>query len=269
MVIDTYEDGFTCIYQSNPRILKTVVNGNENTILFEMVNGDTIQYNLPKHFNADDQHVFMRVYMGQYGVDISEDGKRFFLHSWYAWGGLSCYEVDTGRLLWTVKKRHARKAYVIGDYIYCNFNGYGITKISIDNGEIVNRYPLVNDECFLQLDRNRFLAGMKRQTYRIFNTDFEELYSIPIDALKNKDIKNIHISSCELSGTLLTIRGYEATYEEQELIWLVYDMKHSGIIDPSVVKRKEELAAAADTDVQHYAYCHPMNRTVDIASYRM
>ena len=179
----TEKGSFICEYTHNPYINRAVevvedvtihkerVNGFErtksieenSTITFEMKDGSTVRHDVPKEFSS--------VYMRQYGIDVSEDGKYYFLHDWYARGGLSCYEVDTGKLHWRVKIKHTREAFVCREYILCFFENSGILKIKIESGEIIERYAFRNNGDFCRISKDCFIIGQKRNHYIIINAE--------------------------------------------------------------------------------------------------
>lgn len=217
----TEKGSFICEYTHNPYINRAVevvedvtihkerVNGFErtksieesSTITFEMKDGSTVRHDVPKEFSS--------VYMRQYGIDVSEDGKYYFLHDWYARGGLSCYEVDTGKLHWRVKIKHTREAFVCREYILCFFENSGILKIKIESGEIIERYAFRNNGDFCRISKDCFIIGQKRNHYIIINAELRELYRIPLKAM-GEGIIQLYLRSGDLDGNFLTIYGKES-----------------------------------------------------------
>ena len=284
-------DNFICEYPSNPRIKKAVIKRDIDTtriknifvdsadkaaikyeltdgsvvkeesiethIEFEKVDGSSIRHIIPKWFEP--------LYMRQYGVNISDDGELFFMHDWYARGGLSCYEVDTGRLRWRVKIKHARQAYVNNDHIICGFEEYGILKIMLQSGEIVARYPYGEANLY-RLNKNCYLVGPKAKTFRIINSFFEELYRIPYRVLEPW-VYGTFIISGELQDDQLTTHGHEETEEEHKLFYSYMRMKDSGVMNETIMARISELAAAQGLDAEHYNFYHEFSRTIDISQY--
>lgn len=255
MKIEKYKGGFSCEYADNPRIKKSIVDGEKRTITFQFVDGHTIQHMFLKDYFDVDDHV----YMMQYGVDISEDGRLFFLHGWYARDGLGCFEIDTGAERWRVKIKHAQEAYVDGEYILCFFGNYGFARIMVKTGEIVKRYPYTYGP-FYRIRKGYYFTPLKRGYYTVLNAELEPLYRIP-----EKEIAPYFdfIHSFELSGTMLTISGSFKSDEERELEWLLFQ----GKMNNEAKNRVRQLAAAQGKPVEEYLYSHPVKRTVDIAPY--
>lgn len=240
IIISMEKGGFICEYAHNPYISRAIdvveedtvhtemINGFEQiksieekiSITFELKNGKTVRHDVPKGFSS--------VYMRQYGIDVSEDGKYYFLHDWYARGGLSCFEVDTGKLHWSVKIKHTREAFVCGAYILCFFENNGIMKIRIDSGEIVGRYTFGNGDKFCRISKECFIIGQKKGYYIIINAELQELYRIPFKAM-GEGVRTIYVLQGDLDGNLLTIYGSEETKD--------------------------------------YHFAHPFRRTLDISKY--
>ncbi len=263
MKIEKYKGGFSCEYADNPRIKKSIVDGEKRTITFQFVDGHILQHPFPEDYFD----VYDHVYMSQYGIDISENGDLFFLHDWFSRGGLGCFETDTCEQRWRVKIKHARKACVDGEFIYCFFAEYGFTKISIQTGQIVKRYPFTNgDSCFFRIERGYYFMPLKRGYYSIINAEFEQIWRIPEFEI-TPYFK--FIDSVELVGTMMTIIGWAQSVEERMLAGMHFQMLMEGKSEMSVDNRIHELAAAAGQSVEQYGFCHPSKRTMDVAKYEI
>ena len=227
-IIDLELGGFICEYPSNPRIKRAIVkldkviildthcyedmtlniyDESQRSIAFELVDGRIIKHSVPKQFDS--------VYMRQYGIDISDDGKLFFLHDWYARGGLSCFELDTGKLVWHINRKHAREAAVEGEYILCNFESYGIAKIIISTGKIVDRYPAV-EILFFRLNQKYILVGPQRLKYTIIDTNFRKIYSIPYKVIHSTLDNGIILSASLTDNNRLTVTGWSKDFPKED-----------------------------------------------------
>ncbi len=260
-------DNFICEYPSNPRIKKAVIKRDIDTacikrlfvdsadkaaikyeltdgsvvkeesiekhIEFEKVDGSSIRHIIPKWFEP--------LYMRQYGVNISDDGEFFFLHDWYARGGLSCFEVDTGKLRWCVNIKHAQQAFVEGDHILCDFSDYGIVKILIKTGEIITRYPLKTNSVFIRLNKECFMVAMKQGYYRIVNSLLEEVYRVPKKELNSKRSYSFILESADLEDNKLTIVGSERVPVDNMKPSCLKPQKFKRIIDIRQFAVKEVL----------------------------
>ncbi len=277
-LISTIEHGFTCDYTNNMLIKRTIVRANKEvikerkeenlspaednnlSIAIELKDGTIIKHIAPNAFGG-------WVYMEQYGVDVSEDGKYYFLHDWYARGGLSCFVVETGELRWCVKIRHARRAYVNGDYILCDFVENGILKISIENGEIVKRIPSGGNTYFFRAGNDYYMLPISRDKYRIVDSEFNILFKIPYKALLRYN--NSFIDDIVLDGNELTVFGREQSPELHGLAKEYWRMERSGIINIDTLKQVNELCEKVGVDLEHFTFLLPYTRTYDISSYRV
>ena len=232
----------------------------EYVLEIEFVDGRSILYPLPKQF--------VPVYMEQYGISVSEDGELFFLQDWYARGGLSCYEINTGKQIWRLNKRHARETYVDGDYILCFFDDTdkgGVARISIKTGEIIKRYPCGGVGSFYKISKDRYLLPPRRNICVISDAELEIFYKVPWSIISKRGFFD---HCARLEGTVLTIKGMESSKEEEELQMAYYIMKSEGRTDKTLMERIHKWENATGTTYQENgSFSHPEIKTLDIAPY--
>ena len=150
----------------------------ELNIEFHYHNGATKKVPLDKRF-AD----LNSVYPLQYGIPVSQLHHCFFLPSWDA-GRLYCYDMDTGKLLWTRRMKHNRQVLTYRDYILCEQEGIGVTKLSYDGQSELGKFTMTCYEYFFQLNDTFFLIGPKRNKYYVVDSvDFSILKEIPKQAI--------------------------------------------------------------------------------------
>lgn len=211
LIKQTDRGDFICEYPKNPHVVKAVAAEEAadgkltpvGSVAFTLSDGRVIKHRLPKYSDE-------LVYLGQYGIDVSEDASCYFLHSWYSRGGLSCFDLNTGGLRWQVNIKHARGAFITGEHILCFFLGYGIVKVRISTGEIVGRYPMsMNDDDFYRLSDDLFMVGLKQRNYRIINSALEEVYRIPQAVVNPRNCLSFLLQSCTLESEKLKLKGIE------------------------------------------------------------
>jgi len=86
-------------------------------------NGTVVNFEFPKG-----DHVYIR----QYGISVTEDGKYLFLQTWR--DGLYCYETATGKLHWKSKINRVQRIYPKDDVIVCTVDFTGTVTLSVKDG---------------------------------------------------------------------------------------------------------------------------------------
>lgn len=74
-------------------------------------------------------------YNSQYGIPVSEDGKRLFVGSWET--GLCAYDILSGVLLWRFKPGKIRHIFVYSDFLIVSRAYTSVVKIDIETGKML------------------------------------------------------------------------------------------------------------------------------------
>ena len=139
-------------------------------VLFSQYGRDLVFYTTDgcaKTVRIDERIEAIDIYHAQYGIPVEDARNCFFITSWYK--GIYCCSLDTGKVLWNYKLKHATKVFLYEDYLVCAFQEIGLRKLSYDGKEIA-KYPFVSYDACFRLNDTYLLCGPKRGMYYILDS---------------------------------------------------------------------------------------------------
>ena len=106
---------------------------------------------------------FCTVYNSQYGIPISNDGKKLFVGSWYkvkdgVRKGLRAYDTETGEMIWRLNENKIRNVFIYDDYLIVAQAETAVLKIDINNGALLKKMKSGTLEHLYYLDSQYVLA---------------------------------------------------------------------------------------------------------------
>ncbi len=161
-------------------------------------------------------------YQEQYGITISNNC--FFLQSWEK--GLFCYHIITGELLWQTRICHAGELFLSEqNYVICFFENYGVAKIDIETGEIIQLFKTsASPCCFWEIGVNRYLLGPIGKKYRILGKDLMTICEIKSNAINPNQFVTCIIHHASLTGNMLNLEITEYSNEMLPYLQLSNDI---------------------------------------------
>lgn len=120
-----------------------------------------------KTVQIDERIEALGIYHAQYGIPLDDAHNCFFITSWKK--GIYCCSLDTGKILWNYRLKHATKIFLYDEYLVCAFQEIGLRKVTY-NGEEIAKYPFSTYEACFRLDDPYILCGPKRGIYMIIDT---------------------------------------------------------------------------------------------------
>ncbi len=104
------------------------------------------------------------VYVQQYGVTVTEDGRYLFFQIWE--GGLYCFETRTGKQMWRSPIGRVRNILLSGDKLLAERCDVGIEILSVATGEKIGFISCRYDEFTVnRLNNEYFIYGPKKGKY--------------------------------------------------------------------------------------------------------
>ena len=161
----------------------------------------------PKAFN-----VGCSSYNSQYGIPVSEDGRKLFVGSWEK--GLFVYEISSGEILWKLKGSKVTSIIVQRTYVIAKKYGSSIVKLDIDNGAVLAEIKSGTIERQFYLGNHNILVDSIKGRLCVLN--FENMSIVKDYGSKfNSKIINptnslsVLIQDATLQGNALTLHGVE------------------------------------------------------------
>jgi len=78
---------------------------------------------------------FCCVYNNQYGIPVSEDGRKLFIGTWDK--GLIAYDIASGKIIWKYKPSKIRNIFVYSKYLIVARTSASIVKLDIETGKLL------------------------------------------------------------------------------------------------------------------------------------
>ena len=155
------------------------------------------------------------VYNAQYGVPVSEDGRKLFVGSWEkAMGGLKkgimAYEIETGTLLWHLQEGRIRSIFVYRKYLIAIKADAAVLKIDVDTGKVLGQIKSGTIDCAYNLCSPYILVNTIRGVLSVLDTQ-------RMNVVKKYSAKKVNpnnalscvIRDVALCGNELVIFGFE------------------------------------------------------------
>ena len=204
-IIQKENGGFECIYPEGSIVASSISDKTNSMLSFELVSCEKRFFPFPKWFDS--------TYNSQFGITVTKDGKRFFAQNWEK--GLFCYSLETGKLLWHFKRKHATLIILDDEKLVCFFADWGAAGIAICDGELLKRYPLSTDMSdYFIVDESHMMLGPKYGAFSIIDMDLNEQYRIPLTVMNPGNYYSCLIQKADMKNGILTISGIEQTEDE-------------------------------------------------------
>lgn len=192
--------GFRTYYE-NLNICSSTLIFDRPEICFEYITGQIKRI-------CVEPNVVLGSYAGQYGITISEKWNCFFVSSWLE--GVFCCDIDTGRIKWNYRNKHAGEVFVYPDYVICAFQGEGIKKLSYCDGTVISNYAMTTYAICAKLEGEYIFIGPRRKRYEILDTEsMKPIKTIKPSNITQFDDETLIILSVEGNLDSMTIMGYE------------------------------------------------------------
>ena len=152
--------GFDTFYE-NSRFSHMTAMNNTSDLILHTAAGDTKNLKIDKRIEPID------VYHEQYGIPVSDTHDCFFIPSWLK--GVYCCDLDTGKIRWNYRLKHATEIFLYDDYLVCAFQDIGLRKISYEGIEMA-MYPMGTWTACFRLNEPYIFFGPSRNVYYIIDT---------------------------------------------------------------------------------------------------
>lgn len=186
--------------------IRALLHGDSGLITFYHRKGMQHQVDVSANMKVD------YVFISQYGIGITDDGKYFFVPSWKH--GLYCFEMETGRLVWKSARRHPQSYVVRNDTVVCFFEMQGLEILSINDGAVLRYYPYSGASICFALTDELLLVGMKRNKYHLFNEYLNVIQTIPSRVLNPKEYDHFMLVDAYLEHDYIQLSGFEGWRDE-------------------------------------------------------
>jgi hypothetical protein len=190
-----------------------------------------------------DLDVGCSVYNRQYGIPVSEDGRRLFVGSWRMGlggreKGLMAYDIDSGSLLWRFPEGRIRTILVhLGNLIVLRANA-SVVKLDIDNGTVLGQIRSTTIEHLFDLGSPYALVDTIAGKPSVVDTDRMLI-------LKKYGPKIVNPANC----LLVTIRGADLQDEELTIFGVQdYPNRDYASSDPQKFRRVIDAQFGASRD---------------------
>ena len=170
-------------------------------ITFFFRDGRTLTHDTTKHITPE------CVYLSQFGISVTEDGKYFFIQSWEK--GLFCFSVQTGACMWHHKRKRAYHLVTLENAVVCHFYGDGVLVLDLLSGDAQKRIPLGAEADFWALDDTHYMIGLKRGKYHIIDEGLNLLSTIPYQSANPSGFKTFIILKAGIVSDGIAISGFE------------------------------------------------------------
>lgn len=182
-------------------IARTEVDDKSGDVVFLKRNGEVIVHNV-SHYVVPEH-----VYLSQYGLSVTDDGKYFFVQSWEK--GLFCFDLQSGCLAWHCKTKRATDLVVLKDSVICHFLEQSVCALDLSTGENLHRVPLGYATCFFTLTEDYYLIGPKRYVYHVIDSSLRTVARIPMTALNPKSCSYFIMLRADVEHGGIRISGFE------------------------------------------------------------
>lgn len=192
--------GFDTFYESGRYSHSRMLLGGRSLLLFEREGGE-------REIPLDPAIEEIDIYHLQYGIPVSDRHGCFFIGSWSA-KGLWCCDLQSGKIRWNYRLKHATSVFLYEEYLVCAFQEIGLRKLSYEGGELA-KYPMASLEDFCSLDGPYVFTGPCRGGWCILNAETMEMHrKIRANELCPTD-ENLIILDVSGTAERFTLRGFE------------------------------------------------------------
>ena len=192
--------GFDTFYESGKYSHSRMLFGARSLRLYDWEGGE-------REIPLDPAIEEIDIYHLQYGIPVSGRHGCFFIGSWSA-KGLWCCDLQSGKIRWNYRLKHACSVFLYEEYLVCAFQEIGLRKLSYA-GEELAKYPMASLEDFCSLDGAYVFAGPCRGGWCILDTETMEMHR----KIKAKELcqegRNLIILDTEGTARRFILRGFE------------------------------------------------------------
>lgn len=174
-------------------------------------------------------------YNSQYGIPVSNDGKKLFVGSWET--GLCAYDILSGALLWRFKPGKIRNIFVYTDYLVVLSAYTSVVKIDIETGKMLAEVRSSTLERIFDIGAPYIFADRLSGKYGVI--DVEKMTVVKKYASKTvnpSECLSLMIGEVVLQDNAITILGMEEYPQKNfDSKILTGGKPFSRIIDPSFI----------------------------------
>jgi len=163
----------------------------------------------------DEQIEEIDMYHSQYGIQVSDSHNCFFICSWLK--GIYCCDLETGRIKWNFRLKHATKVVLYPDYILCAFQEIGLRKITYDGKEI-GKYSITTYNAFFALEDSYVFIGPNRGAYNIVDASSMSIHKRIKQSGFAKVDDHLIILDAQGSTEKILISGYKNNQPFSQLV---------------------------------------------------
>ena len=158
---------------------------------------------------------FCTVYNSQYGIPISNDGKKLFVGSTYkvedgVRKGLRAYDTETGEMIWRLNEGNIANIFVYDNYIVFLKAYASVFKVDINNGDILGQVKGSTVEQIFDLGNPYVLADAPVGNLKVIDTEKMLVVKKYTPKITNPlKCGSFRLGGAKLRDNSLTIFGYE------------------------------------------------------------
>lgn len=174
-------------------------------------------------------------YNSQYGIPVSDDGKKLFVGSWET--GLCAYDIPSGALLWKFKPGKIRNIFVYADYLIVLRAYTSVVKIDIETGEMLAEVRSSTLERVFDLGAPYIFADRLSGKYGVIDVEKMTVVKKYASKIVNpSECLSLIIGGVVLQDNAITVSGTEEYPQKNfDAKILTGGKPFSRIIDPSFI----------------------------------
>ena len=171
----------------------------------------------------------------QYGIPISEDGRKLFVGSWEM--GLCAYDILSGTQLWKYKSGKIRNIFVYPDFLIVARAYSSVVKVDIETGTLLSEIRSGTLERIFKLDTSFIFADTISGKHSVIDIDkMCVVKKYPAKIINPHNCLSLMVRDAVLKENILTIIGLEE-YPQKNFTpnTFVRCKPFSRIIDPNFI----------------------------------
>ncbi len=186
-------------YSENPMISE-ISFSTEGDFTIILRNGDIKKYSFP----------IDAIYVGQYSIPLTEDGKTMYIGGWYQKDGLQARDTMTGKLVWKMKTSRIRNVYIFHDYGIALREGDALIRFDPQTGDVKESLKGSGiDQMFLLRNEEALVFRYKRMISIIDLSTFQIIRRIPDKLANPYDCLSYVVQDARMEGDLILLTGFE------------------------------------------------------------
>ena len=146
-------------------------------------------------------------YQAQFGIPFSPDGKLMFYYTWE--NGVEAISLETGKAVWRVHARHAGRISVYESYLIVIQQGIAVLKVDLATGQLLARIGCDVHRRFDLTGPYQLIDSIRGRVSVLDTRDMSVRKKYPAERINPKHLPTCIIREAELTGTVLTISGFE------------------------------------------------------------